>query len=645
MYNQEDLPQYVKTAGKISILTAFVGMLVFAVAFIFDFGAKDLNRVSAQSQATTTLTVLNTPPFYLVEPYEAIGSSSTQPTNSGDEIRWEAIAEDSNDAPYFLLVCSTNATPTAGQASGIGNLGTAPPSCGPGAIQWAVSTSTVSETLAFAATTTVDRSNPASLFNEQNEWYAWVCDDDPVQGECSASSQGLFGTSSSPFFVNSRPVFTAAGNSGAVDPGDNIVFTSSSTDDDTFNGFDGDDNLFLVVCATNSYDPTTDNCTDPADTIASTILSFSFKEDPAATTSIGVPTQDQSYEAYYFVRDQFGHEATNTIQFDYTVNNVAPTVASSTILMFGQSGGVNLEIFEQGGETPSSTLNFTIEDANSCEAAGGGPEFSTTTGFAVSIYRSSSTDSLTNCDPLADPTGQYNPNRCYPSGVGPDVWALTCTATTTCSDPTNQTGIDFTCDFPLWFVADPTDGGPFSGDDWRAAVQGIDTDFATGTLSVTDFPRQLESALYMDIVDAAIAYGDVAPGDQSGTPPGTLTATSVVLAVGNVGLDHEIQGEAMCPEFSATTTCSGNPDNTIEDFRQQYATTTTNYGAIDTFALASTTPLPGSDLELDVPKTTATSSPSTGTTFWGIEVPSSIIVAGAYTGLNTFTAVTDEFWQ
>jgi hypothetical protein len=48
------------------------------------------------------------------------------------------------------------------------------------------------------------------------------------------------------------------------------------------------------------------------------------------------------------------------------------------------------------------------------------------------------------------------------------------------------------------------------------------------------------------------------------------------------------------------------------------------------------------EVELDVLKTTSTSTPEQGTTYWGIAVPGSIELAGIYTGLNTFTARTAE---
>jgi hypothetical protein len=170
LYNQEKLPRYVETAGKITILTALAGVAVFIFAFLFDVGTQEFNRVIAVTSgtATTSLRVLNTPPFYVVEPYEVVESSTSSPTNSGDAIVWAAIGEDPNEADYFLLVCSGNATPTPGSL--------APPSCHPTTIQWGVSASTTGAgtTTAFVSTTTAE----GGQFAEVNQWFAWVCDAD-----------------------------------------------------------------------------------------------------------------------------------------------------------------------------------------------------------------------------------------------------------------------------------------------------------------------------------------------------------------------------------------------------------------------------------------------------------------------------------
>lgn len=621
-YNKEEFPRYVRTAGKITVLTAVVGLFVFIAAFVLDVGQQELSKVSAQT-ATTTLTVLNTPPQFALNAYENPDSATSTPTNSGTVQTWQAVGVDSNDAPYFLLVCSTNASPTP-QASG-GTLGTAPPSCDAGAIQWGVSPAASSGDPAIVSTTTAEAGT--GQFAEVNTWYAWVCDDDPFNPRCNnIPVQGPTSTvaSTSPFHVNNRPVLTSATNTGPVDPGEDIDFTTVSSDPDTVGG---EDNIYVLVCSSNTnYSSSTNTCTDE---LASSTIAVT--DNASTTRTITIPTRDQTYSAFLYLFDEHNHEATNNpIAVPFDVNNVAPFVLSGNIEIYGQGGvGTDLTITVPGGETPSSTLNFTVQDNNSCLNAASSSEI---VGYEFSIFRSGV--GTTSCDSA----GEYNPNNCYPSSVSSTtVWTYSCTATTTCASPL-QDNIEYTCDFPLWFVADPTDAGPntpaaLAAQNWSAAVTGTDDDAATGVLATTSSPVEMISATYIGILDNAIAYAPTEPGFDTG---GT-NATSVAQNLGNTGLDQQVQGDDMCGTYTTLTPCSPNPTSTIPADQQEFATTTFTYGAGNN--LSSTT---AQEAELNVAKTTSTSTPNTGTTYWGIAVPIAITLAGNYTGLNTFTAVTAE---
>ncbi len=618
-YNKEEFPRYVRTAGKITVVTAMAGLLVFLVAFVFDVGTKELNKVSAQT-ATTTLTVLNTPPSFTLEPYEVVESSTSSPTNSGDVIQWQAIGSDSNGAPYFLLICSTNATPTANAAADSFSLGTAPPDCNAGAVKWAVSTGTVTDTLATAATTTSE----IAPFGQIQEWYAWVCDDDPVNPRCNSTpSQGLYATSSSPFNVNFRPVLTGASNTGPVDPGDNLTFNSVSSDPDTVGG---EDQIYLVVCRNpGDYNATTNTC--DSNFIASTTISV--LSNAQATYTLAAIVRDDTYPANVFLVDQHGHEAlANPIASNFDVNNVAPVVLGGDISL---NGGNDLALTIPGGETPGHTLDFTIRDANSCLNAASTSEIAS---FTVSVFRSSY--GTTTCDGTA---GSYDPNYCYPSGLATTTWNLSCTATTTCASPL-QDAMDYTCTFPLWFVADPTDPGPntpaaFAADSWSAAVYATDDDALSGPMSTTSSPVELLSFSSIDILASEIAYGALEPGNDTGT----LSATSTALNVGNTGLDQEVLGDSMCGTYTPSTPCLVSGTSTIPENQQKFASTSLIYASPLALALSSSTQ---QEVELDVAKTTSTSTPNQATTYWGINVPVSITLAGSYQGLNTFTAVTAE---
>lgn len=636
LYNQKELPRVASTAGKVTILTVLAGFFVFVAMLVIDFGAGELSRVSAQNNATTTLTVLNTPPQWTVDAYEAFESSTTSPTNSGQVVVWNAIGTDSNDAPYFLLICGDNATPTANGAASTTNLGTAPPQCATTTVQWAVSTATPSGTLASTSTTTLE----TAPFGEVNEWYAWICDDDPFNPRCNPTfTQGLSATNSSPFHVNRRPVFSVFANDGPVDPGGVLNFQSTSSDPDIVGG---EDEIFLVVCQTDSgIDPVARTCNDTED-LAST--SPGVLVDASAVYTLASIVRDATYPAYGYIVDEHGHLAdtagvNESLQADFTVNNVAPEVLSGDISL---NGGNTIVLTEAGDQTTGFTLDFTITDANSCvnTTAGlsTGPFTSgqlEITNFIASVYRSGV--GSTTCDGSA---GVYDPNNCYPSGVATSTWNLNCTASSTSCGGATDDSIVYNCTFPLWFVADPTDSSSLTpaslqAQDWRAAVSGIDNNALTGLFTESAGGVELNSFTAIDLITAEIPYGALEPGENSNT----LNATTTTLNVGNTGLDQEVEGESMCTTFAVGNECPNSASSTIPESEQQFASSSLSYGSPLASILSSSTPV---EVELNVPKTASTTAPNEGITYWGIAVPSSITLAGNYRGLNTYFAVTAE---
>lgn len=604
---------HLQAAGKITILTALTGLLVFTFVFLFNAGKTELMKVEAQT-ATTTLTVLNTPPQWLTLAYEQTESSTSTPTNSGTAVAWKAVADNSGAAPYFLIVCSTVATPTPNAASSLLNLGTAPPTCS-GGVTWGVSTATAALAEARIGTTTTE------AMSETNNWYGWVCDDDPVNPRCNNTySQGLSATNSSPFYVNHRPVFSWFGNNGPKDPSQVVSFYSTSSDPDTVVVSDV---IKLVVCNLNDFSTSTLNCG-----VGGSIASTTIAVDDNATTSYTLPSviQDQSYNAYGFIYDVHGHTASggaHASNVAFTVNNVAPTVAAGDITL---NNGVDLTLSVDGNQTTGFTMNFQLSDANSCVNASANPEI---TSYVASLHRS--TIGTSTCTGLA---GSYNPNNCYPSGIATTTWNLACTASSTsCTGATDPTKT-WSCSFPLWYVADPTDSAsPYVAEDWALAIAGIDDNNATGTMTIGTNHRELLSFPAIDLITGEIPYGSLEPGNNTGT----LNATTTILSVGNTGLNQNLEGESMCVGFSVGTPCTSSASSTIADFKQQFATSSLAYGS--GAALSSSTP---QLLALKVQKTTSTTTPNQGVTHWGIEVPITITLAGAYTGLNTFYAVTSS---
>jgi LysM repeat protein len=95
----------------------------------------------------------------------------------------------------------------------------------------------------------------------------------------------------------------------------------------------------------------------------------------------------------------------------------------------------------------------------------------------------------------------------------------------------------------------------------------------------------------------------------------------------------------MCNGFGVGNDCKPSATSTVPESEQKFSSTSLSYSSGAALRLSSTT---YKQVELNVEKTTSTSTPNTGVTYWGIAVPISITLAGSYKGLNTFTAVTAE---
>jgi hypothetical protein len=328
--------------------------------------------------------------------------------------------------------------------------------------------------------------------------------------------------------------------------------------------------------------------------------------------------------------DQHGHTAsTNPRVNNFVVNNVAPTILSGDITL---NGGSNLVLTIPGNETTGYTLQFKVRDNNSCKNAANGSEI---TGYRVALHRSSF--ATTTCTGLS---GSYNPNNCYASAVPTAVWNISCTASSTSCTGATDIDVIYNCTFPLWFVADPTDAGPntpaaFAADTWKAAVLGTDDNGLSSSLVDGSSPVELISFTALDLISAQIPYGALEPGNNSGT----LSSSTTVRSLGNTGLDQQVTGDSMCGTYSVPTKCRVSATSTIPENQQKFSSSSLSYASAGSLTLSSTT---AKEVELNVHKTTSTTTIQTGTTYWGIAVPIAITLAGSYKGLNSFIAKTAE---
>ena len=614
------------TAGKITITMALAGTFILLLVFLLDIGKKDFTQVSAQT-ATTSVQVLNFPPAWVDLAYEVQNSSTTNPINSGQQVTWRGTAEDQDGgvAPYFLLLCSNSTPPQANSASSTADLGTAPPQCVSGT-QWAVSAATPSGEEAEVSVTTTE-SNP---FGESNNWYAWVCDDDPVNPRCNDTFSQGDARGASPFVVNRRPVLTSVSNNGPTLPGQTITFTSVSSDPDILRGAD---NLVLHVCSTNSFT----NATCDGETLATT--SSAMTTNATASFEITIPTQNREYDAFVFLVDEFDHVANNNFQSNYTVANATPEVVASSISI---NGGNDITLLNAGTTTPGYLLEFTVTDNNSCVALDPGDptqELAPGSEFAdvfVSLYRSGvGFSGSTACRPLG--TSRSDANNCYQSLN--TSWNIACQQVeNSCTDNTDVS-TDYTCTFELAHIADPTDGATttevqFPDENWRAAVAVVDIGNATSTPVEGDTGVEMIRLLAFDLATPSIPYPALEPGQQS-----DIEAATNILATGNVGINPDLQGSDMCVDFSPGSPCAVSATSTIPADQQRFAASTGPYTSGNAISLSSTV---SQVLELNIPKTTSLTTLANGNVYWGIAIPSTITQSGAYTGQNEFAVVQSD---
>jgi hypothetical protein len=258
------------------------------------------------------------------------------------------------------------------------------------------------------------------------------------------------------------------------------------------------------------------------------------------------------------------------------VGNIAPTITNVAV-----NGGSDIALTE--GTTTLIQTTATVSDPN------GFTDISTTTG---KLYRSGVGEACSQ-----------NDNSCYQQ------------TSSTCSlSSCSGTSCTATCSYRVWFHADPTDSGtPWESENWLSWMKTVDGSNASAT--ATSSPGVEMLTLLALSVTPNINYGTLSVG--STTDP--LSPSTTVSSTGNASMDVTLYGVNM--------TSGGN---SITVGNQRYATSATAFSS-GLALLAS----PGALLELNLPKTIATSSRASSTLFWGIQIPN-LTVSGNYTGANSF---------
>ena len=607
-------PKSRNSGGKITV----AAMLSVAIVVVTSFGAYFelyVPNAHAGTAVSTAVTVLNTPPQWTVIAQESAQSSTSTPTNLGTTLSFTALATDSGGDNYWLIVCSASSTPTP-------NISAAP-TCGGGSFPWAVSSVTTSGASSTASTTT-SPSDP-QFQGENHAWFAYVCDGNPTGPACNPVVEQGSGTTVSPFVINHPPTFTSIVNSGGVNPGAIETWTSTATDTDVIRG---GDLLTLYVCKANDFIAGT-GC-GAGGTWG---VSIPARINPAATSSLPIPSQDTSYNAFVFIQDNNSLAATTTTEASnnsFLVNAVAPTISAASISLVDTSGSGDMKLTVPAATSGPFKITFTVNDNNSCLNASSTNEIAT---VSADAYRSAVTQA--SCKN----TGDFNSDNCYPYASPYSGMICTQTSTSTCT--ATVTTINFSCTFNLWYNADPTDpNSVFAAQNWLASASSTAWKGATSTEAESSVGNELDSLVAFGMTKTSISYGGLQPGNSV-----ALSTTTDLIEQGNTGLDESLYGSTMCTTFNYPTVpdpdqCDAggvNAGTKIPVVNQQFASSSIAYNASGSNPLtASTSP---SLFGLHVQKTTATSTPNTKNTFWGILIPGAITLSGNYSGQNTVTAV------
>ncbi|MFZ2886276.1 MAG: DUF2341 domain-containing protein, partial [Minisyncoccia bacterium] len=296
---------------------------------------------------------------------------------------------------------------------------------------------------------------------------------------------------------------------------------------------------------------------------------------------------------------------------------VTENASQSAYCLRVTNGGLALDNYDQVAEIilthPPFINNFSLNSAF---------DIALTEGVTTTVM---ATATITDLNGFADISSATS--TIYRSGVGPQCSANanSCyqVATSSCS-LTNCSGNScaLSCSADIYYLADATDAGSsFEAENWLARVQVTDSSNISDV--ETSFGVDLLTLFGLTIETAEINFGSLDVGSDSGT----TNATTTIRNTGNTNIDIQVAGTDLAGTGS-----------TIAVGEQKYATSTFAYSgcAICNFLTGSAT-----DVEVDLPKPTSTSTPTTDDLYFGINIPTGT-GATLHQGTNTFIATSEE---
>ena len=339
-----------------------------------------------------------------------------------------------------------------------------------------------------------------------------------------------------------------------------------------------------------------------------------------------------------------GYNGTNYVRYDNGSGLTNTTIQPTDIT--GWSGDLTYDLYAQGVDTKAELQNVDIEFTNNDGAAPDAIHFdyvwievtytvpanqpptisnvSLNGGNNINLTENTTT-LVTATGTISDPDGYSDITqvigRIFRSGVGENCtlndnncYEVSC-STSSCFG----TDCQATCNFNVWFHADPTDiGSPWETEYWVAWIKAVDSQNASSSATNITQTVDLNSLEALEVT-SEINYGTMYPGEVIDP----LNIVSTVTTTGNVAIDVEISGTDMSSD-----------GNTISVSQQHYATSSVAFSS--GYALSSTP----TALELSTGKPTSHPSDQFQNIYWGIQIPSGTSM-GSYLGQITFTAISD----
>lgn len=496
------LKEKAKRSLPVFVIICLVNLFFAGFTFNLNFDLVSLNKngnfidfgLDAKAdQASTTVTVMNAPPWFTSGPTENPTSTSTTPVNVGASIGFEGTATDGEGDDYWLIICTTTAA-----TSTIANM---QPTCVGG--NYLCRSSAASSTVQASCT----YNNVKNIASETQAWYAFVCDEHLGDPRCSVVGSQGSGNGGSPFYVNHAPTLVNAYTS--VDnqaPGGTFTIFAESTDTDVTGGADS---IEMYACTTNSW--------TLASGCASTTLctGSSTAPDVSCNYTDTAPTKDRAYNYWVFIKDW--HELTGSGNGDtstYTITNVAPSI-SNVALNGGQNINLNIKNAPGVDVRASST---SVTDNNGC---------SDLVSATSTIYLGAVS---------GGPNCTANDNNCYRTA------AAYCFFSGCTGDPDVDATATFVCSTTMAFHTIPTDGdSAASTTSWYARITAWDeATFGSGSYTTLNGVEVISTAA-LEVTQTMIDYGII----QAGMDTGTRNSTTTIVNYGNTPIDTDVSGTDM----------------------------------------------------------------------------------------------------